>query len=131
MTVSGEVLEAVVAHARNALPAECCGLLIGRDGSVVDSIRARNLDENPNRFLIDPKDHFEAHRQARARGLDVVGFYHSHPRTEARPSPRDVAEACDPEYLHLIVSLRAERPEVRAFRIDRDGVVELPISSDV
>ena len=117
-----------MAHARTALPAECCGLLIGRDDYVVESIRARNLEDNPNRFLIDPRDHIETLKRARARGLDIVGFYHSHPRTEAYPSPSDVADAFDSEYVHLIVSLREDRPEARAFRIDREGVVELSIN---
>jgi proteasome lid subunit RPN8/RPN11 len=122
-----EVLDAVVAHARASLPAECCGLLIGRADRVVKSVRAKNLDESPNRFLIDPRDHIEALRQARSRGLDVVGFYHSHPHSEAHPSPSDVAEAFDSDHVHLIVSLRDDRPETRAFRFGRAGFAELPI----
>jgi proteasome lid subunit RPN8/RPN11 len=95
---------------------------------VFEAVAARNLDPSPNRFLIDPKDHIDAIRRARARGLDVIGFYHSHPRTEARPSESDLAEAGYDDCVHLIVSLRAERPETRAFRIDRQTALEVPLS---
>jgi proteasome lid subunit RPN8/RPN11 len=127
VTLPRRVLQAVVAHAREAEPAECCGLLIGRDDLVFESVPAGNLDEDPNRFLIDPKDHIEARRRARARGLEVIGFYHSHPRTEARPSPSDLAEASYSDCVHLIVSLQNEQAEARAYRIDGQDVEELPL----
>jgi proteasome lid subunit RPN8/RPN11 len=128
VTLPAHVRQAVVAHARQAEPAECCGLLLGRDGQVFEAVRARNLDPNPNRFLIDPKDHLDALRRARASGMDVVGFYHSHPRTEACPSERDLAEASYADFVHLIVSLRYQEPELRAFRIERQTFLEVPLS---
>jgi proteasome lid subunit RPN8/RPN11 len=110
-------LDAVVAHAREAAPAECCGLLIGSPASVVDALRTRNIADDPaSRFLVDPKDHFDGRREARRRNLDVVGFYHSHPRSPAIPSARDRAEASYPEDLYLIVSLAEDPPDVRVFR---------------
>ena len=87
------VRDDVIAHAREMAPAECCGLLVGSAREIVAAVRAANLADNPSRFLIDPKDHIRARREARARGLDVVGFYHSHPHSDARPSPTDLAEA--------------------------------------
>jgi proteasome lid subunit RPN8/RPN11 len=110
-------LDAVVTHAREAAPAECCGLLIGSPESIVDALRTRNIADDPaSRFLIDPKDHFDGRREARRRSLDVVGFYHSHPRSPAEPSARDRAEAGYPGDLYLIVSLFVEPPEIRVFR---------------
>jgi proteasome lid subunit RPN8/RPN11 len=120
------VLEGVYAHARDARPAECCGILVGRAGDVVDAIRARNLSENPNRFLIDPKDHIDARRRARGRGLDVVGFYHSHPHSPPDPSPADEAEALYADHLYLIVSLACEPPEPRLYRLHAARFVEVP-----
>jgi proteasome lid subunit RPN8/RPN11 len=119
------VQEAVVAHAREAAPAECCGLLIGRGDSISLAVRARNLSSNPKRFEIDPADHIRVRRDARGRGLDVLGFYHSHPASAAVPSPSDVAEAFDSESVHLIVSLRTEPAEVRLYRIGEGGFVEV------
>jgi proteasome lid subunit RPN8/RPN11 len=112
-------LESVVEHAREAFPRECCGLLLGRRGDIADVFPARNIaDEPERRFLIDPEDHFAARRAARTRGLDVIGFYHSHPRSPAEPSERDRAEFTYAGHLYLIVSVRAEPAEVGLFQFD-------------
>ncbi len=60
------VCDAVVAHAREAVPDECCGILIGTHDEVVAAVRAANLSESSSRFLIDPQDHIRARREARA-----------------------------------------------------------------
>ncbi len=121
--VAAAVLEAIVAHARAEAPNECCGLLIGVAGRVDESAPTPNILASPSRYLIDPERHFAVLRRARNAGAAVVGAYHSHPRTGAEPSERDVAEAHDPSLLYVIVSLRdADRPEVRAYRI-REGEV--------
>jgi len=115
----------IVVHARETAPAECCGLLIGTAASIVETARTTNLASDPNRFEMDPGDHIRARREARTRGLDVLGFYHSHPRSPAIPSARDRAEAWYPGYLYLIVSVRAEPAEVRLYRLDPEGFVEV------
>jgi proteasome lid subunit RPN8/RPN11 len=120
------VIDAVVAHARDARPGECCGLLVGTGQDIMDALRARNLSENPARFLIDPKDHIEARRRARGQGLAVVGFYHSHPHSPAEPSSSDEAEASYPDHLYLIVSLASELPDVRLYRLDATHLVASP-----
>jgi proteasome lid subunit RPN8/RPN11 len=90
----------------------------------MDAHPARNLATDPNRFLIDPKDHIDVRRTTRARGLDVVGFYHSHPQSAAVPSPTDLAEASYPDHLYLIVGLASERPDVRLYRLEGRGFKE-------
>jgi len=114
--VHGGVLRVAVAHARDAAPAECCGLLLGMDDTIVEAVPARNIADRPTRFEIDPKDHLDARRTARSRGLDVVGFYHSHPHSAASPSATDLAEAYYPDLVHLIVSLVTDPPDTRLFR---------------
>jgi proteasome lid subunit RPN8/RPN11 len=116
----------MVAHAREAAPAECCGLLIGTGASIVEAARTKNLASNPDRFEMDPGDHIRSRRVARSRGLDVLGFYHSHPRSPAIPSERDRAEAWYPDYLYLIVSVRVEPAEVRLYRLHAEGFSEVP-----
>jgi desampylase len=106
----------VIAHAREEAPRECCGMLIGRSDAIVGAVRALNLSESPSRFLINPQDHIRARREARAAGLDVIGFYHSHPRTEPVPSATDLAEASYAGYLYLIVALAAGDADVRLYR---------------
>ncbi|MDE0828776.1 MAG: M67 family metallopeptidase [Vicinamibacterales bacterium] len=118
------VLRKVLAHARRAVPNECCGLLIGAtrpttsvssidendvdetevDIQIESSAPARNLRLSPTRYLIDPADHFAAIRTARARGRAVVGGYHSHPSGPPDASTTDHRDASDAAFLYLIVS---------------------------
>ena len=107
---------AIVAHAREAAPNECCGILLGRDDEIVEALRARNVASSAlTQYVVDPKDHIEARRNARIRGLEVVGFYHSHPRGDPSPSETDLADASYPGSYYAIVGLRREPPEVRVF----------------
>jgi proteasome lid subunit RPN8/RPN11 len=115
--ISRRALEAVVAHARAEAPRECCGLLVGNLQSVSEAVAARNIATAATRFLVDPQDHIRTLRAARGRGLDVLGFYHSHPHTAAVPSETDRAEASYPDHLYLIVSLAVEPADARLFRL--------------
>jgi len=115
-------LEAVLRHAERASPRECCGVLVGREDEILQGVEARNLSEDPNRYLLDPADHIAIRRDARAAGLAVVGFYHSHPHSAARPSATDQAEAAYPDHLYLIAGV----DEVRLFRLAGGNFVETP-----
>ena len=127
MRIRRAVIDAVVSHARREDPTECCGLLIGAEDDVLESLPARNLHGSLTAYLVDPEDHFAAIRKARAAGLTVVGGYHSHPRSLPVPSATDIAEATDAEFLYLIVSLAAIDPKIAAYRI-RDGAFrEVPL----
>lgn len=126
MEILKPAFDAIVAHARESLPNECCGLLVGTPGRIQVTVRARNLEESPTSFLVDPLDHFTAIRLARMRGLAVVGVYHSHPATAALPSPRDLQEATYREYVYIIAS-PAEPPEMHAFRLAEGAFVEIPL----
>ena len=118
MRISGTVEAAIVAHARAEVPRECCGLLIGTSDEIVEAVRARNLAERPDaRYLVDPYDHLRAIRHARARGLEVVGAYHSHTRSSATPSATDAAQGFG-DFLYVIVGLGSEPPDLRAWTWD-------------
>ena len=115
----------MLAHAREEAPRECCGLLIGMEGSVVRNVRANNLAAGQTRYSIDPADHFKAIRAARAEGLEVIGAYHSHPASAPVPSATDIAEAnSGSEFLYVIVSLVND--DVCAYRIE--GGVSRPLT---
>lgn len=109
------------AEARRAAPQECCGLLEGTrtpDGFIIQALHpARNLADDPDRFAIDPRDHFSAVRAARAHGRAIIGCYHSHPRGPAEPSMSDVAGAEEDNFLWLI----AAGETVNAFVYFRSG----------
>ena len=120
MTIASSVVDDVIAHAIECQPRECCGVLVGTSDHITQSVRARNIAESPSRFLIDPKTHIEARRTARSLGLQVVGFYHSHPHSHPYPSATDLAEAAYPECVHLIVGFIDGKAEVRLFNY-KDG----------
>jgi len=123
-----EAREAIVAHARAEAPLECCGLLLGAPKLVEDAHRAANIRQSPTTYLVDPGHHFGAIRRARAEGRRVVGAYHSHPRSPAVPSPTDVREAHDRDFVYVIVSLADPRtPEVRGYRLVAEELVEVPL----
>jgi len=104
-----EVEASIRAHAREAYPHECCGALIGRAGEVsVAHALPNTTDEGPRRrFLVRPDDYRGAERASQARGLDLLGFYHSHPDHPARPSQYDLDHAW-PFFSYVIVSATAE-----------------------
>jgi len=126
VTIRRAAAEAILAHARAALPDESCGLLIGTASCIETAHPARNLEASPTRFLVDPRDHVVAQRSARANGRQVIGVYHSHPGAAASPSRRDLAEASYREYLYLIVGL-VEAPDVRLFTLEAGNFRELPL----
>jgi proteasome lid subunit RPN8/RPN11 len=125
MTMASSVADAVIAHAKECRPRECCGILLGTTDHISEAVPAGNLSEIPTRFLVDPKAHIEARRAARAQGLEVVGFYHSHPHSPALPSATDLAEAQYPECVHLIVGFVEGMPEIRIFNYSDGRAAEL------
>lgn len=115
MITTPDVLAAVRAHGRAAYPEEGCGVLLGRatpGGNAVEAVLpvANRRADARRRYAIGPDDYRRAERAARTRGLDVVGFYHSHPDHPARPSATDLAEATFPGYTYVIVAVAQGAP---------------------
>jgi proteasome lid subunit RPN8/RPN11 len=120
----------MVGHAYDGLPDEACGLLAGPPG--VDRCTAfspcRNAAESSKLYTVDAKDHLRADRDAESKGLEIIGVMHSHTHTDAYPSPTDVAQAPDPGWHYVIVSLRAEAPTLRSYRIVDEAIAEEVVS---
>jgi proteasome lid subunit RPN8/RPN11 len=99
LKLNGQTYDAIRRHGEETYPHECCGVLLGRssDGgnTVEDAIRAGNTrtDSAHNRYHIAPQELVKIQRLGRERGLDIVGFYHSHPDHPAQWSQTDFAEA--------------------------------------
>lgn len=112
-------LNEIIAHAREAAPHECCGLIGGTEGRAHTVYRARNLAADPAvTYEAAPEDLFAAQRAMRERDEQLLAIYHSHPRSEnPHPSQTDVRLAYYPSAVYLIVGLGAAEPCVRAFRI--------------
>jgi proteasome lid subunit RPN8/RPN11 len=104
---------AIRAHGREAFPHECCGALLGRDGVVYEAFRMPNTtEEGPRRrFLVRPDDYRAAETRARDTGLELLGFYHSHPDHPARPSQYDLDHAW-PSFSYVIVSVLGGRDDL-------------------
>lgn len=92
--VTSGTIATLLKEAAEAAPLECCGLLLGRDGRVLEARTAANVAADPARhFEIDPAALFAAHRAARSGGLDLIGYYHSHPTGHPLPSATDCEHA--------------------------------------
>jgi len=97
--ISRTIFDAIRAHGEETYPHECGGVLLGHstaDGwRVVEAVRAENrrTDSAHNRYMIAPVELVKIQRQAHQQGLDIAGFYHSHPDHPAQWSPTDFAEA--------------------------------------
>ncbi|HET7489732.1 MAG TPA: M67 family metallopeptidase [Acidimicrobiales bacterium] len=124
LRISADVRAGMVEHCLAGLPEEACGLLGGTPDPAAATVLypTRNLAESARLYTVDPLQHLKADRDAESRGLEVIGVFHSHTHTEAEPSPTDVAQAPDPGWHYVLVSLKYADPQVRSFRIV-DGTV--------
>ena len=132
LTVTEAVWRQMVGHAYDGLPEEACGLLGGdlETGRVGVFYPCRNAAASSRVYTVDPGDHLRADRDAEGRGLEIVGVMHSHTHTEAYPSPTDVAQAPDPSWHYVIVSLKRESPVLRSYRIVDGEVAEEAVGVD-
>ena len=123
------VYDQMVAHCLTGLPDEACGLLGGdlAIGQALTCYPTRNLAASAKLYTVDPKEHLRADRDAESLGNSIIGVFHSHTHTEAYPSPTDVAQAPDPEWHYVLVSLRDIVPVVRSYRIVDGGIEEEPV----
>ncbi len=125
MRIRREALEEIQAHGAEGYPHEICGVMVGPrgDGTVTEVKRARNIvtDRAHDRYEIDPRDHMRIQRDADSAGLDIVGYYHSHPDHPAQASRFDTERAWA-GYVYLIVAIHSGNPvDANAFVADKDG----------
>ena len=125
MRIPRELYEEMIEHAREEAPNECVGLLGVRDGSAVKLYRAANAAASPLRFEIEGSEQIRYHNDIEESGLELGAIYHSHTRTEPRPSQTDISFAAGwPGVLWVIIGLASDAPEVRTWRIDGSQVAE-------
>lgn len=117
MRISQGLIDEMVAHAREDLPNECCGMLGGRDGEATEVVRVTNSAASPLRYEMDPQGQFDALKSIEDGGNELLAIYHSHTKSAAYPSQTDVNQAVAwPEQVYVIVSLAdAEAPDVKAY----------------
>ncbi|MDA0364281.1 MAG: M67 family metallopeptidase [Chloroflexi bacterium] len=133
--IARALVEELIAHAREELPNECCGMVHGRDGAAVAVHRVTNVAASPYRYEMNPLQMMRLERARDESGETLFAIYHSHVASEARPSPTDVRmaffppgeierEPMFPDTFYILVSLVSEPPSVRAFHVRTGGVVE-------
>jgi proteasome lid subunit RPN8/RPN11 len=128
LLIPREIFDAMVAHARAELPAECCGLLAGTladgTGQVALHLPLVNSLASPTEYESDPRSMFAAHKSMRASGTEVLAVYHSHPTSDPVPSRRDRERNYGEGVVNLIVGLRRAEPEVRGWWLTGEGATE-------
>jgi len=127
IVVSEEQSSAMRAHGERDYPHECCGLMLGRfeddRKNVLETYPISNAREEQakrNRFLIRPEELMHGEKYARGKGLDVVGFYHSHPDDVAVPSQYDLEHAW-PTYSYIVVAVgKGSATDLRSWEMESD-----------
>ena len=138
--ISSHLAEKIRAHGVETYPHECCGALLGRDRELETGTQTKPVreilglfplinrrDDSPrNRFSVTSEDVREAEKAATQQGLDVVGWYHSHPDHPARPSEFDREHAW-PWYSYIIVSIHNAAPQdMTSWRLNDDRAAFSP-----
>jgi proteasome lid subunit RPN8/RPN11 len=119
----------MVTHCLRAHPEEGCGLLAGDavGGIVRQCFPTTNAARSARLYTVDSRDLLRADRAAEASGWTIIGVFHSHTHTDAYPSATDIAQAPDPSWHYVLVSLRDTHPAVRSYRIVDGVVTEEPV----
>lgn len=110
MTIPRPVLESILDHGRSGYPFEVCGVFLGVGARVESAVRVENREvEMPRvRYQIAPEDLLRIQRESRSAGVEIIGYYHSHPDHPARPSETDrriAAEGLSDGVFHVVVSV--------------------------
>jgi proteasome lid subunit RPN8/RPN11 len=129
LRLTRDIYMEMVGHCLGGLPDEACGLLVGSYGGeeATHIFPTRNAAASALIYEIDPREMLGVDRAARALESDIIGVFHSHTHTDAYPSPTDVAQALDPGWHYVLVSLRDTHPVVRSYSIVEGVITEEPV----
>ena len=127
VSVPDALLAEMVAYARAEVPNEACGLIAGDAGVVTKIYPMTNVDASPERFTIDPAEHFAAWQDATGNGWSIIGSFHSHPAAPAVPSEADLDGGSDPGWVNFIVGVADGRIDLRAWWYEDGGATPVEI----
>jgi sulfite reductase (ferredoxin) len=121
------IVNSIIHTARRGAPLETCGLLGGQGEVISFFYELTNADASAEHFTLIPEEHLFAIKDARRRGLNILGVVHSHPASPARPSEEDLKLANDPNMLYFILSLAGPEPVLKVFQIRQHIPREVPL----
>jgi len=125
MRIAQSLYDDIVAHAQEEAPNECCGIVSSADEQAVRVYRTTNVEASPFRFVIDGQEQYRINQEIEDDALELGAIYHSHTRSEPRPSQTDINFAKNwPGVLWIIVGLAGTAPEVRTWSIEGANVSE-------
>ena len=105
-------------------------MLAGDSGVVKAHYEMSNSDQSGEHFTLVPEEQFQVIKAIRTSGLSLLGIYHSHPASPARPSEEDIRLALTPDVVHVIVSMQnPDQPDIRGFNIEDGVVTTVPLMS--
>ena len=130
MRISQDLVDEMVAHAREDLPNECCGLVGGVDGEANVVIRVKNSAGSSLRYEMDPQEQYDALKAIEDGGGELLAIYHSHTKSAAYPSQTDVNQAVAwPDQVYLIVSLQdRDAPDVKGYLLKGLKIADAEVS---
>lgn len=123
-TIKKSQAQQIIDQAIAGAPREICGLMGGRDGKVETLFPATNTDKSNLTYMVDPQEQFKIMKAIRDNNMELVGIYHSHPASEAYPSPTDCRLAFYEQAHYVIVSLKDDDPVIRAYEIIDGKITE-------
>ena len=127
MRIPQPLLDQLVEHALEDAPNECCGMIAARDGEAVAVHRATNAAASPFRYELDGMEQYRIQMEFEDAGCELGAIYHSHTRSEPVPSQTDINLAFYPDSLYVIVGVKDDEPDVRAWRIADGRYDEAPL----
>ena len=117
LRVPRSLIDEIVDHARSEAPNECCGMIAAVDGRAVAVHRVRNSAASPLRYEMDGMEQYRVQTAIEDAGQELGAIYHSHTRSDPYPSQTDINLAFYPDSLYVIVGVKGEEPDVRAWTI--------------
>ena len=129
MRIPQSLIDEMVAHAREDLPNECCGMVGGADGEATEVIRVENSAASPLRYEMDPKGQYDAYTAIEGNGRELLAIYHSHTKSPAYPSQTDLNHAVAwPDQIYVIVSLAdPDAPDVKGYLLKDLRIADAPL----
>jgi proteasome lid subunit RPN8/RPN11 len=127
LVIPDHLVKEIILHCREVYPNEACGILAGVHRVIQKIYKMTNIENSSVSYFMDSKEQFTVMKEVRELGLEMSAIYHSHPNSDAYPSPKDINLAFYEDSLYVIVSLIYREPIINAFEIKDKKVKEVEI----